>query len=103
MSCAIYGNMAAAQTVAYEIVPCALDNNEECMEITLPCIAEDKYGFAAFHNKPCEDETIQIPNGRLIYAFLVSGFDQNHIFDRFHFYNFAKCIFRHALDSSGEA
>lgn len=103
MSCAIYGNMAAAQTVAYEIVPCALDNNEECMEITLPCIAEDKYGFAAFHNKPCEDETIQIPNGRLIYAFLVSGFDQNHIFDRFHFYNFAKCIFRHALDSSGKA
>ncbi len=37
-------------------------------------------------------ETITIPNGRPIYALLVSGFHQNRNLDMFHFYNFAKCL-----------
>lgn len=36
--------------------------------------------------------TIDIPDGRPVYALLVSGFHQNSNFDMFHFYNFAKCI-----------
>jgi hypothetical protein len=37
-------------------------------------------------------ETIWIPNGRPIYALLVSGFHQNRNLNMFHFYNFAKCL-----------
>jgi len=39
-------------------------------------------------------ETIWIPNGRPIYALLVSGFHQNRNLDMFHFYNFAKCLLK---------
>jgi len=38
-------------------------------------------------------DTIEIPNGRPVYALLVSGFHQNRNLDMFHYYNFAKCLF----------
>jgi len=41
---------------------------------------------------PCDVETITIPNGRPIYALLVSGFYQNRNLDMFHWYNFARCL-----------
>ncbi|RLA43430.1 MAG: hypothetical protein DRR42_21745, partial [Gammaproteobacteria bacterium] len=37
-------------------------------------------------------EIIEIPNGRPVYALLVSGFHQNKNLDMFHFYNFARCL-----------
>ena len=39
-----------------------------------------------------ETECIEIPNGRPIYALLVSGFHQNKNLDMFHWYNFAKYL-----------
>ncbi len=41
---------------------------------------------------PNRVETIVIPDGRPIYALLVSGFHQNRNLDMFHFYNFAKSL-----------
>ncbi len=38
------------------------------------------------------DECVEIPGGRPIYALLVSGFHQNQQLDMFHWYNFAKCL-----------
>ena len=38
-------------------------------------------------------DSIEIPNGRPVYALLVSGFHQNRNLDMFHYYNFAKCLF----------
>ena len=70
------------------------DNNEQCIQITLPCTEPDKYGKAGWYHHTCEPEVIKIPNGRPIYAFLVNGFDQNHNLNMFHFYNFARCMFR---------
>ncbi len=43
-------------------------------------------------NDPNQTTEIKIPNGRPIYALLVSGFHQNRNFELFHFYNFAKCL-----------
>ena len=40
------------------------------------------------------DEYIEIPNGRRIYALLVSGFHQNRNLNMFHFYNFAKFVLK---------
>jgi hypothetical protein len=85
-----FGNTPDTSSV---LVPCDLDPNEQCMEITLPCTEPEVYGKAGWYIHSCEDEVIQIPNGRPIYALLVSGFHQNKNFEMFHFYNFAKCIF----------
>ena len=79
-----------------DIVPCEPDNednNEECIRIPLPCTDETLYNNAGWYGKSCMDAEILIPDGRPIYAFLVSGFQQNRDLDMFHFYNFAKCIF----------
>jgi len=85
------------------LVPCELDNNEQCIQITLPCTESELYGKAGWYENTCKDEVIQIPNGRPIYAFLVNGFDQNKDFDMFHFYNFAKCIYKRAEDYDKKA
>jgi pimeloyl-ACP methyl ester carboxylesterase len=62
------------------------NTTEDTFTVGLPCTEEGWYG------KTCEDETIEIPNGRPIYALLVSGFHQNSNLDMFHFYNFARCL-----------
>jgi len=59
---------------------------EDVFKVKLLCTEEGWYG------KDCDDETIEIPNGRPIYALLVSGFHQNRNLDMFHFYNFARCL-----------
>jgi len=59
---------------------------EDVFKVKLLCTEEGWYG------KACKDETIEIPNGRPIYALLVSGFHQNKNLDMFHFYNFARCL-----------
>lgn len=73
------------------VVQCEPDNpqnNAECLLISLPCI-RDRWGW---YGQACRNEEIKIPRGRPIYAFLVSGFQQNNNLDMFHFYNFAKCL-----------
>lgn len=55
---------------------------EDTFTVTLPSIDGD----------PNKLETIELPDGRPVYAFLVSGYHQNRSFDMFHFYNFAKCV-----------
>jgi pimeloyl-ACP methyl ester carboxylesterase len=92
-----YGSDAAYLTpaAASDLVPCDLDPNEPCIEISLPCTEESIYGNAGWYFHSCKDEVIQIPDGRPVYALLVSGFHQNKNLDMFHFYNFNKCIFRH--------
>jgi pimeloyl-ACP methyl ester carboxylesterase len=78
---------AAPDDDTSDIVPCDLDPNEQCIEITLDCTP------AGWFNQKCLDsETIQIPHGRPIYALLVSGFAQNKGLDMFHWYNFARCL-----------
>jgi len=57
---------------------------EDTFTVTLPSIDGD----------PKKVEVIEIPNGRPIYALLVSGFHQNKQLDMFHFYNFAKCLLK---------
>ncbi len=54
--------------------------------VELPCTEKGWFG------EDCVNETIEIPNGRPIYALLVSGFHQNKNLDMFHYYNFAKCL-----------
>jgi len=73
---------------ASSLVPCGLDPNEQCIEITLDCT------HLGWFNHTCGpgSETIQIPHGRPIYALLVSGFAQNKNLDMFHWYNFARCL-----------
>jgi hypothetical protein len=93
-----FGSVASAQDNIDGLVPCEPSNpynNEQCMKITLPCTdtEPDIYGKAGWYHHTCNEEEILIPNGRPIYAFLVSGFDQNHDFNMFHFYNFARHIF----------
>ena len=85
------------------LVQCDANPNEQCIEITLPCTEPEVYGKAGWHEHTCTDEVIQIPNGRPIYAFLVNGFDQNKDFELFHFYNFAKCIYRQTEDYDQKA
>ena len=92
----IFSLLILSSRASAELVPCDLDENEQCMEISLPCTEQAVYGDAGWYGHSCVSEVIQIPSGRPIYAFLVNGFDQNHNLDMFHFYNFAKCIFRHA-------
>jgi len=43
-------------------------------------------------DKDCKEAQIDIPNGRPVYAILVSGYSQNGAFNMFHYYNFAKCL-----------
>lgn len=62
------------------------DTTADTFTVTLPC---DHGGWYGEH---CHDETVEIPNGRPIYALLVSGFHQNKNLDMFHWYNFAKCL-----------
>jgi len=59
-----------------------LGTPEEPITVTLPSIDGD----------PKRLEVIELPNGRPVYAFLVSGYHQNRNFDMFHFYNFARCV-----------
>ena len=81
-------------------VQCALNANEECLEIELPCFDKNKLNNSNervlyrdnWYDEECEPETIQIPNHRPVYAFLVNGFHQNRNLDMFHFYNYAKCL-----------
>ena len=40
------------------------------------------------------DDQIKIPNGRPIYAILISGYSQNGSFDMFHYYKFADCLLK---------
>lgn len=97
-----FWSVATAQDNAYNVVPCRFgydyDKIEECIEIDLPCTEYEKYRDAGWYWHPCKKEKIAIPNGRPIYAFFVNGFDQNHNFDMFHFYNFAQHIFKSATD-----
>ena len=68
------------------LVACEPDNKEQCIQITLDCAHEGWFG------KSCEPAEITIPNGRPIYALLVSGFHVNKNLDKFHFYNFAEAL-----------
>ena len=76
-----------------------------CIVLSAPCTlavaAEDTFtvylprlGTTPNLNTDCADyaetECIEIPNGRPIYALLVSGFYQNRDLDMFHWYEFAK-------------
>ena len=56
------------------------DNTDDIFTVNLPGI------------DGAPDDSMDIPNGRPIYALLVSGFHQNRNLDMFHFYNFAKCL-----------
>jgi pimeloyl-ACP methyl ester carboxylesterase len=66
-------------------------DGELCIEIELPCVTAAE---ALVIDEDCDPvpEKIQIPKGRPIYAFLVSGFYQNGNLDMFHWYNFAQCL-----------
>ena len=83
-------------------VPCELNKreingelsgqNEQCIEITLPCLKNPDGTIKGWYGIACEAETIQIPDDRPAYALLVSGFVQNASLNMFHFYNFARCL-----------
>jgi len=70
------------------LIPCEPGNNEQCMQITLPCY----WGPGRPFDPTCPEDVIKIPNGRPIYAILVSGYHENEKFDTFHYYNFAKYV-----------
>ena len=61
-------------------VSTAQDTEEDSITVLLP---RTDYSDA---------DLIKIPNGRPIYAILVSGYSQNERFNMFHFYKFAKCV-----------
>ena len=75
---------------------------EDTFSVQLPCTDKKLYWNpfpikkSSFHEGwytySCTNETIEIPNGRPIYALLVSGYEQNRNLDMFHWYNFAKCL-----------
>ena len=68
-----------------------LDSADDTFTVYLP-----RLGTTLNPNSNCDPyadtECIEIPNGRPIYALLVSGFHQNSNLDMFHFYNFARCL-----------
>ena len=100
------GSITLSRLVSCELNKREIDGklsglNEECIEIELPCFDKDKrynnnvrvlYDNDWYNEAVCQPETIQIPNGRPVYAFLVNGFHQNRNLDMFHFYNFSKCL-----------
>ena len=61
--------------------------SDDTFTVDLPCAGPS---YDVCQTDPIEK--IEIPNGRPIYALLVSGFHQNKNLDMFHFYNFAKCL-----------
>jgi hypothetical protein len=67
-----------------------LDTVPATFTVTLPCVSGGWLDDIFVDD--CQEETIEIPNGRPIYALLVSGFHQNKQLDMFHFYDFAKCL-----------
>jgi len=63
--------------------------------VELPCVTNVEAGVPPRWLDPgCDSvpETIQIPDGRPIYALLVSGFYQNSNLDMFHWYRFAQSL-----------
>jgi len=60
---------------------------EPRFRVSLPCKMD-----IINRDTDCEPESIEIPDGRPIYALLVSGFHQNRDLDMFHYYNFARCL-----------
>jgi len=70
------------------VLPCTSDETKDCIHIDLPCTSNN----VGWYGHQCLPEKIEIPHGRPVYAFLVSGFHQNRNLDLFHFYNFAQCV-----------
>jgi len=62
--------------------------SEDTFEVILPCTSAGWYQEV----EKCEPETISIPNGRPVYALLVSGFHQNRNLNMFHWFDFAKYL-----------
>ncbi len=68
----------------------ALQTAPATVTVTLPCVSAGWLDDIFVND--CQEDTIEIPNGRPIYALLVSGFHQNRQLDMFHFYRFASCL-----------
>ena len=66
----------------------AIDSIEDTFTVYLPELNTTPAAIPSCTNTEC----IEIPNGRPIYALLVSGFHQNRNLDMFHWYNLAKCL-----------
>ena len=87
--------------------PCIqAETAEDTFTVHLPCTEKKEYKWIGnshhpgklenwnegWYDKSCVDETIEIPNGRPIYALLVSGYYQNRNLDMFHWYKFAEYL-----------
>jgi len=91
-----YGLNVDTSAATYSVVPCGGNSTEQCLKINLSCVtsAEARVPKRMLDDncKSGNTETIMIPNGRPIYAFLVSGYHQNRYFNLFHWYRFAQCL-----------
>ncbi len=77
-------DVAKGEDIAVSAAPTSAPSTH--FTVPLPCFPAGWFG------ESCEPAEITIPNGRPIYALLVSGFHVNKNMDLFHFYNFAKAL-----------